>query len=317
MTRTMKKRSFSWNILLKILLGVLCFLVLSVAVLVVTFLLSDKTSDSLQSSGENRKYLLYVPETYNPATATPLVISIHGFAEWPAHQMQISRWNKLADEYGFIVVYPSGTGFPKRWRAHGPVAEADDPMLDVTFISELIDTLEQQYNIDKTRIYANGLSNGGGMSFLLACKLSDRIAAIGGVSGAYLLPWEECQPARPVPLVAFHGTSDPIVPYEGGPSASFDIPFPALPEWIERYAERNGCASDPEQIAWHGAVSGIQYSRCDQNAEVLFFTIQGGGHSWPGGEPLPEFIVGQTTQDIDATAVMWQFFQQHPLVAIP
>lgn len=293
----------------------LCFLALSLAVLVIAYLRVDKTNGRIETSGQNRKYLLYVPDTYNPAEPTPLVISIHGFAEWPAHQMQISHWNKLADEYGFIVVYPSGSGFPKRWRSNGQVDPGDDPMVDVVFISDLIDTLEQQYNIDKMRIYANGLSNGGGMSFLLACKLSGRIAAIGGVSGAYLFPSEDCQPERPVPLVAFHGTRDPIVPYGGGSSSHFDIPFPKIPEWIEMFAGRNGCAVPPVTLPGQGDVSAVKYSSCDQNAEVLFYTIDGGGHSWPGGEPLPVFIVGYTTQAIDATAVMWEFFQQHPYPA--
>ena len=115
----------------------------------------------------------------------------------------------------FLVVYPEGTGFPRRWRAGG---WPGDPMADVVFISDLIDTLSAEYNIDPARIYANGLSNGGGMSFLLGCALSDRIAAIGGVAGAYALPLEDCLPSRPVPMIIFHGTVDAIVPYLGGPS---------------------------------------------------------------------------------------------------
>ena len=180
------------------------------------------------------------------------------------------------------------------------------------FISDLIDRLEQQYNIDPGRIFANGLSNGGGMSFLLACRLSARINAIGSVSGAYLLPWSECQPTRPVPLIAFHGTGDPIVPYTGGRSASFNQPFPVVPDWMETYARRNGCADSPADLPAAGEVSGVRYSGCDQNADVVFYTIQGGGHSWPGGVPLPPFIVGHTTRDIDATRLMWDFFIRQP-----
>jgi polyhydroxybutyrate depolymerase len=274
----------------------------------VAYRVSDHTSGSIVSSGVKRTYLLYVPKTYDPAIPTPLVISIHGYAEWPAHQMQISGWNDLADRYGFIVVYPSGTGFPKRWRTR---MEAGDPQLDVTFISDLIDKLESEYNLDPARIYANGLSNGGGMSFVLSCKLSGRIAAIGTVSGAYLLPWDECQPSRPVPAIVFHGTADPIVPYQGGPSRAFDLPFPFIPDWVAALAHRNGCSGSPLEIPANGEVSGIQYRNCA--ADVIFYTIAGGGHAWPGGEPMPKFIVGHTTQDIDATRVMWDFFQQHPL----
>jgi polyhydroxybutyrate depolymerase len=238
---------------------------------------------------------------------------MHGYVEWPAHQMQISGWNKLADEYGLIVVYPSGTGFPRRWNSTGLSKTGEDPMVDVKFISDLIDRLEQEYTIDKTRIYANGLSNGGGMSVFLACTLSDRIAAVGSVSGAYLVPEGECLPSRPVPLIALHGTADPIVPYHGGPSESFDIPFPDVPAWVANWAAGNGCDSLPQPIPASGSVSGKLYVNCKQNAGVVLYSINDGGHSWPGGQPLPEWLVGVTTQDMDATWVMWEFFQQHPL----
>jgi polyhydroxybutyrate depolymerase len=294
--------------LIRILLGLLGLAAGLVLVAAAAYRLSDRTNGSIVSSGVKRTYLLYVPKTYRPATPTPLVISIHGYAEWPAHQMQISNWNDLADRYGFIVVYPSGTGLPKRWRTR---MEAGDPQLDVTFISDLIDKLEGEYNLDPTRIYANGLSNGGGMSFVLSCKLAGRIAAIGTVSGAYLLPWDECQPSRPVPAIVFHGTGDPIVPYQGGPSRAFDLPFPFIPDWVATLAHRNGCSGDPLEIPAQGEVSGIQYKNCA--ADVIFYTIAGGGHSWPGGEPMPKFIVGHTTRDIDATRIMWDFFQQHPM----
>ena len=149
------------------------------------------TRGKIKSAGLDRTYLLYVPKTVDPATPTPLVISMHGFASWPANQMSVSQWNKLADQHGFIVVYPSGTGFPKRWNTSGRTGE--DAADDVAFLSDLIDTLSQQFTIDPARIYANGLSNGAGMANLLACELSDRIAAIGGVAGAYTNPAKGCE----------------------------------------------------------------------------------------------------------------------------
>jgi polyhydroxybutyrate depolymerase len=184
-------------------------------------------------------------------------------------------------------------------------------MEDVTFISDLIDKLESEYNIDPTRIYANGLSNGGGMSYLLACELSERIAAIGTVAGAHLYPLDKCRPTYTVPMIAFHGDADQIVPYDGGPSRPFDAPFPVIPDWVARYAAQNGCSETPVELPAQGDVTGIKYTHCNANTEVPFYTIHGGGHAWPGSSFLPEAIVGHSTQDIDATRTIWAFFQQY------
>jgi polyhydroxybutyrate depolymerase len=285
-------------------------------VLAVAFVPSNRTNGSLVSAGRKRTYLLHVPKSYDPATPTPLVVSIHGHSEWPAHQMQMTRWNDLADRHGFIVVYPSGTRFPRRWLTHGTPGSKGDPAPDAAFISALIDKLENEYNLDPRRIYANGLSNGGGMTFVLSCRLSERLAAVGMVSGAYLLPWEECRPARPVPAIVFHGTVDPIVPYEGGPSNAFELPFPDIPAWVEALAGRNGCSAEPLELPARGAVRGVKFSGGASGAEVVFYTIAGGGHSWPGGGYMPKILVGHTTRDIDATQTMWEFFQEHPLEEI-
>jgi polyhydroxybutyrate depolymerase len=279
----------------------------------VAYLLLHRTNGSMISSGKKRTYVLYVPKSYNPATPAPLVITIHGYSEWPAHLMQMSRWNALADQYGFIVVYPSGSRFPMRWRIIPDPGGPDDPQVDVTYISDLIKKLGKDYTLDPARIYANGMSNGGGMSFVLACMLSGRIAAFGSVAGAYLFPWSECRLSRPVPAIVFHGTHDPIVPFRGGPSRAFKYPFPPVADWVAALAKHNGCSEAPVEIPASGEVSGIQYSNPATQAEVVFYTIKGAGHSWPGSEPLPDFIAGSTSQDIDATKTMWEFFQRHPL----
>jgi polyhydroxybutyrate depolymerase len=274
---------------------------------------AGEISGRLDSGGEQRTYVLHVPESYDPSSPAPLVISLHGFAEWPAHQMDISRWNDLADRDGFLVVYPAGTGFPPRWRIRRDETEPALPMIDVEYVSNLIDALSAEYNLDPARIYANGLSNGGGMADLLACTLSGRIAAVGAVSGAYLYPRDECHPRRLVPVIAFHGTADPIVPYAGGESASFHEPFPPVTAWAADWAVRNGCADAPVDVPASGEVTGVRYDSCREDAEVILYTIHGGGHAWPGGGSLPRWLVGRTTRDIDATSVMWEFFLRHPL----
>ena len=278
----------------------------------VSFYTANRDNGSFVSSGEKRDYLLYVPKSYDRSRPTPLVISMHGAGLWGAAQMETSQWNNLADSHGFIVVYPSGIGGKgvRIWRAEpGPGL-----MKDVRFISELIDTLKVSYNIDPARIYANGLSNGGGMSFALSCTLSDRIAAVGMVAAAQTLPWTWCTDARAVPMIAFHGTADPEVPYNGGSSWVSPRPFPNVPRWVANWARRNRCGANPIESTVASDVTRRVYTNCADDAAVVLYTVQGGGHTWPGGTPLPKWFVGRTTRSIDATSLMWSFFGEHPLV---
>ena len=165
-------------------------------------------------------------------------------------------------------------------------------------------------------IYANGLSNGGGMSFALSCALADHIAAVGVVAGAIFLPWSACAEGRVVPMIAFFGTADPAVPYHGGtswvtPDRSFR--FPDIPKWTARWARRNRCAPEPTDSAVAADVTRRTYTHCADDAAVVLYTIEGGGHTWPGGQPLPEWFAGPTSNSIDASSLMWAFYRAHPL----
>ena len=274
------------------------------------FLGEGRTNGSVVSGGVKRNYLLYVPKGYDRSQPTALVISLHPAASWPAAEMAISRWNGVADEHGFLVVYPSGSDTPRVWPMGRTSLAAD-----VQYISDLIDKLASEYNLDRARIYADGISNGGGMAFALACKLGDRIAAIGAVASAQTLPWEWCGDGRPVPAMVFHGSADPVVPYKGGTSAISPRPFPGMRDWIARVARRNGCAADASETPVATSVRRLSYGNCAQGADVILYTIDGGGHTWPGGMPLPEWICGRTTREISATRLLWQFYSEHPLVA--
>jgi polyhydroxybutyrate depolymerase len=290
-----------------ILYGIFVFLS---AIAVLIWLWKNRTNGSMLSSGEKRKFLLHVPETYDPKKPSPLVISLHGFGEWPAHQAHLTHWNDLADEFGFIVVYPSGTRFPKRWQAFHTPGNENKPNKDIDFISDLIRYLKSKYNIDPNRIYANGFSNGGGLTLILSCQLSDQIAAVGMVSGAYFYSWDACHPSRNVPMIIFHGTEDPIVPYKGGLSKVHDIKFSNIPSFVDEVARFKGCDEKAEKFQVSENVTCYEYSCCD--ADVIFYSIKGGGHAWPGGERMPKKIVGFINQEIDTTRLMWKFFQEHP-----
>src|SRR5437588_52635 len=216
--------------------------VVLVLIAAVSISVLNRTNGAIISSGQKRAYLLYVPKSYDRAKPTPLVISMHGALLFPAAQMRLSEWNRVADEHGFIVVYPSGTGV---WLKIWPMRPEADLMADVRFISELIDTLRAAYNIDPTRIYANGASNGGAMAYALSCKLSDRIAAVGTVSAGQI-PLSWCAESRPMPLITFHGTADPIAPYNGGRSSrASPTPFPSVSTWAANWAGRNRCGLSP------------------------------------------------------------------------
>ena len=302
------KRRWKWVLWV---LGVLALLTGLLAVAVYREIY--RSNGEVLSGGIKRSYLLHVPKSYQANRPTALVICFHGFSEWPAHVMRLSHWNRLADESGFLVVYPLGSRFPLRWHCGGGFSSRELARQDVQFIADLIDQLKQQYHLDEARIHANGLSNGGGMSFLLAGQLSERIAAFGSVGGAHVLPWTEFQPQRPVPAIIFHGTADRIVPYHGKSWGSGGFSLPDLPGWVQTLAARNGCETNAVPLPTSGSVSGVRYPGGSNHADVEFYTVTGGGHTWPGGKPMTAAIVGKTTADVDATRLMWDFFQAHPL----
>ncbi len=269
------------------------------------------SQNTLDHDGLERSYLVYVPEGYDPTQPAPLVLSLHGFTSNARQQVNISQWNPVADEHGFLVVYPQGTGFPLRWHSGQALFESQRAVDDVGFINALLDQLIEDFCVDTARIYISGLSNGGGMSHRLACEMAERVAAIGGVAGAYHPG--ACEPARPVPVIAFHGTADDIVPYAGG--GGRDIVLPSIEAWAAGWGARNGCDAAPEALEPVGVVSGVEYVDCDDDASVVLYTIAGGGHTWPGGAELPAFIVGVTNDDVNASEIMWEFFTAHPLPA--
>jgi polyhydroxybutyrate depolymerase len=198
-------------------------------------------------------------------------------------------------------VHPEGLGTPQTWH-FGVATEAQ---ADLMFFRDLISYLEGQWSIDPKRIYVTGMSNGAQMMNHLGCELSDIIAAIGPVSGGYP-SLHSCNPVRPMPVVAFHGTADNLIPYEG----QGQILLPAR-ERAAGWASHNGCDHTPMVTFQKGQVTGETWGNCRDGADVILYTIVGGGHSWPGSDMLPQ--LGITTKDINATDVIWDFFAAHPM----
>ncbi len=297
-----------------VLSAVLVLLGLPVALAMIEavwFHVRNRSTGAIISSGQKREYVLYVPRSYDSSKPAALVISMHGAGSWGAAQQEISRWNEVADSEGLVVVYPSGAAGsgPRVWE----LDEGPGLTRDVRFISDLIDTLQAHYNIDPARVYADGLSAGGGMAFVLSCTLSDRIAAIGMVAAARLSPWSWCTDSQPVPMIAFHGTGDRQVPYNGGTYWMFKRRFPDVSTRVANWARRNRCAPNPVDSLVAPDVTRRAYTDCADDAHVVLYTITGGGHTWPGGTPLPEWFAGSTSNSVHATSLMWAFFREHPL----
>jgi polyhydroxybutyrate depolymerase len=266
-----------------------------------------------------RCYHLYIPESYDAAQPAPVVVSLHGFVLNPDIQAIISGWHRLADQEGFILAYAQGTSYPRRWNA-GATWGADK-VDDVQFFRDLVDDLSDLAAVDRSRVFVNGFSNGGGMSVRIGCDAADVVAAIGSVAGA-VVDMATCNPSRPVPAMAFHGTDDWIVPYDGGVIQVLPLRqaayltqaptyFVGAEAWVASLAGLNGCDPTAQMLPPEGDVQGRRFSGCDQDAEVYLYTIEGGGHQWPGGMTIPG--AGKNTTHIDATEEMWRFFQHHTL----
>ena len=254
--------------------------------------------ESLVLGGVARQYRLHIPSAYQAGHSTPLVIDLHGYNSNAAQQEWLSRMSVKADSAGFVAAYPEGLGDPQSWK-FGPLAEGQ---ADIGFIRDLIQHLQDQFSIDPQRIYVTGISNGAEMSYRLACALGDTIAAFAPVAGGYP-PFEDCRTTRPIPVVAFHGTDDHLLPYTGKPPLLLPVH-----EWAARWAAHNGCNPTPAVSFKQGDVIGETWSGCRAGADVVLYTITGKGHSWPGSA-MPAQI---TTRDIDATDVIWEFFAAHP-----
>ncbi|HET6611635.1 MAG TPA: PHB depolymerase family esterase [Kofleriaceae bacterium] len=255
---------------------------------------------TLEVDGRERSFRVHVPATYDPAVRTPLVLNFHGFTSNAAQQELLTLMPIKADDAGFITVAADGVG--ASWNAGACCGQAVvEDIDDVGFVTAMLDELEASLCIDPARVYATGFSNGGFLSHRLACELSTRIAAVAPVSG--VLGIDTCAPSRPVPVLQFHGTADPVVPYGGNPVLGFESVATTIGGWVER----NGCDATAEVYYENGDVTCERYSGCDAGATVALCTIDGGVHTWPGGTLPP------ATTNISATDAMWDFFIAHPM----
>lgn len=275
-------------------------------------------TDTIHVGGRARTYTVRLPSSYTGATPTPLVVAMHGgFGSGPQLESQ-SQLTVKGEEAGFIVVYPDGVpnllGI-RTWNAGGCCGYAMNQNIDdVGFISALLDTLIADHTIDTQRIYATGMSNGGFMSYRLACELGHRIAAIAPVSASMTIA--TCAPARPVPVISFHSYLDQSVPYQGGVgngvSNHYNSPQDSV---LNAFAAHAGCAVLNDTLQHDNVMTVIRWHECDCNAEVITYRTQDGGHSWHGGNGTG--VGDPPSTAVSATELMWDFFQEHVLDCIP
>jgi len=264
---------------------------------------------TIQSGGSDRSFTAYLPASYSATKPAPIVFDFHGFGSNAAQQMVYGDFRPLADAHGLIVVAPNGQGqaASRHFNLTNVAGEADD----VAFTLAVLDRFEASMCVDTRREYSAGMSDGGGMTSLLACRASDRFAAFGPVAVVFYDP--QCATARSVPIAAFQGTADPIVPFNGGAvHCCGGAVVPAAPASMASWAAHDGCGAQPVEDQLSPMVLLRRWSGCSAGAEVRFYIIEGGGHTWPGGA-IRLAVLGPTTSQISASDTLWAFFAQHPL----
>ena len=260
----------------------------------------------LEHGGLTRTYLVHVPPGYDGKKPVPLVLSFHGRHGQGKDQADLTGFNDVSDRHGFLVVYPDGVG--KSWNAlHGTGEAQARGVDDVGFVGALIDSLVEHYEIDEDRIYASGMSNGGFFAHRLGCELSERIAAIASVAGQMAPDLAKiCRPAVPVPVLDIHGTRDRIVPMDGGTTDGGGSLLSAE-ETVGVWQRLNGCSGATKETLSRGGVVCRSSEGC--KAPVTLCTVKGAGHTWPGGKQYaPRLLVGTTNRDVDASEMIWEFF---------
>jgi polyhydroxybutyrate depolymerase len=280
---------------------------------------SIQTTETLTVDGNARKYMLYLPATWNNTPKLSLLFVMHGGGGSPDAMLKLADFRTIADREKIILIYPEG--IETNWNDGRPTNANKIGINDVKFVTDMIKTISAKYAVDSKSIFATGMSNGGFMSSRLACELSDKFAAIAVVAASMekntIMP--ACNPANPVSVMYIHGTADSFVPFAGGTMTKGDGGVVAShTEVISKWVTINKCKTTPTtkdlpDIANDGTtIKETLYTGGTQNSEVVSYIVQNGGHTWPqGAQYLLELIIGKTSQDMNANETIWAFFKNH------
>jgi polyhydroxybutyrate depolymerase len=285
----------------------------------------------LQFRSEERFYEIHLPANYDPNRAYPVVLVLHGGGGYPAGAAYQTGMDAVADREGFVVAYPAGYStalFKDRllvWndgRRFDDGSEVKDD--SVGFISAVLDDLSALIKLDANRVYCTGMSNGAHMCYRLARQLSHRIAAIAAVTGHERVDGPLPPPPRKISVMQVSGRKDEYAPYKGGmPSGGkgllknkFQAEMDPVEDVVESWAKFNKCDMNSKTVRRIGSAEETRYTACADGTEVVLWTLDDGGHTWPGGERVPAEVrlgVGEVNHDISASEEIWKFFQRHRL----
>ncbi len=265
---------------------------------------SGQFAQTFTFQGVPRTYQLYVPKAYTGTTHVPLVFNFHGFGSNAVQQMVYGNFKPESERDDFLIVAPDGQVPADR---HFNLTAEKGLQNDPQMVGALLDHIEATLCVATTRVYATGMSDGGAMTSVLACSMSNRFAAFGAVAVVVA-----CGGPRPVPIMAFAGTADPVVPFNGGKvnccgGGTVAGAAPSMVSW----AAHDKCSATYHDVQLSSQVTRRTWSGCAAGGTVIFYIIRGGGHTWPGSIPIPS--LGLVTQQIDASATIWKFFQAHTL----
>ncbi len=286
--------------------------------------LADNQDITIQTAGHSWHCSVHVPAGYDKSKPTPLVLILHGAGGNGQIYLTKCGWAAKSDEAGFIAAAPDGLPArpnqpmnfktnPNLWndgqlRPLSPRARVDD----IAFFKALIAELKRRYNVDASRVYVAGHSNGAGMTFRLCGEMADVFAAIAPVASHC---WAaNPKPTRPVPTLYIIGNQDTLVPVAGGRSTTpwNTRQLPPVSESLSKWAKAIGNSPTPEPVIEKNGLKIMTYPALSNGTDMFAYYIEGQGHNWPGGKPmLPSRIVGPTNPSFSATNAIWDFFTKH------
>ncbi|PHS66900.1 MAG: hypothetical protein COB12_05575 [Flavobacterium sp.] len=278
---------------------------------------SEKTNETISVNGRQREYIQFLPEGYEDENNMPIVFVLHGGTGSPEGMLDYVDYRALANSNKFVLIYPKG--IQKNWNDGRPTDANQLGVDDVNFFRKLIEKLVGNYNINQAAIFVTGISNGGFMASRLGCELSDKIKAFAAVAATIeannVAP--NCSTNQPVSALYIHGTADEFVPFNGGEMTEGDGGF-ITSHWeaIAKWNDTNNSSNNPiitnlPDIANDDTTIIETIYQGDNNSEVISYVVENGGHTWPGAAGGLDFFLGNTSEDMDAKLVIWEFFKRH------